>query len=193
MGDEGPQTIGNSIAPSSETTHHLAEFSKSARLTGSHNERTPHATDLHMKEKFCKDSIFIPPFLPGSDKKDKTGIVGSLPNLPRGSFSANYADSPPTDTWHLSFHPDGNSHSFHLDGSSIRQTIHLLRILHSRRLSPDGRGGRFNFPGQTCPDPPITLIRRTSAANDSDSPDSLARQTLMTRRIHFHMESRKQL
>nr|CAN79861.1 hypothetical protein VITISV_021997 [Vitis vinifera] len=69
-------------------------------------------------------------------------------------------------------------------------TIHLLRILHSRRLSLDGRGGRFNFPGQTCPDPPVTLIRRTSAANDSDSPDSLAHQTLTTRRIHFRPQSK---
>ena len=31
--------------------------------------------------------------------------------------------------------------------------FHHLRIYHIRRLSPDGRGGRFNFPGQTCPDP----------------------------------------
>ena len=121
------------------------------------------------------------------------GIVGSLPNLPRGSLSANYADSSPTDTWHCSFHPDGNSHSFHPDGNFVRPTFHHLLVLHSRRLSLDGRGGRFNFPGQTCPDPPVTLIRRTSAANDSDSPDSLARQTLTTRRIHFCPQSKSKL
>ena len=74
-----------------------------------------------------------------------------------------------------SFHPDGNSHSFHPDGNfslippgrgfslippgrgilthlhpdgnSTRQTIHLLRILRNRRLSPNGRGGRFTFSG----------------------------------------------
>ena len=39
--------------------------------------------------------------------------------------------------------------------NSIRPTFHLLRIFHIRRLTPDGRGGRFNFPGQTCPDPLI--------------------------------------
>ena len=97
---------------------------------------------------------------------------------------------PPCDTWHRSFHPDGNPYSFHLDESSVRSTFHHLRVLHSRRLSPDGRGGRFNFSGQICLDPPITLIRRTSVANDSDSPDSVARQTLATRRIHFRPQSK---
>ena len=69
--------------------------------------------------------------------------------------------------------------------NSIRPTFPLLRIFHIRRLPLDGRGGRFNFPGQTCPDPSVTLIRRTSVANNSDSPDSLARQILAIRRIHF--------
>ena len=70
---------------------------------------------------------------------------------------------PPCDTWNCSFHPDGDSHLFHLDGNSVRPTFHLLRIshirnsvrttfhllriFHSQRLSPDGRGGWFNFPG----------------------------------------------
>ena len=78
----------------------------------------------------------------------------------------------------------------HLSGEHPQPTIQILRILHSRRLSPNERGGRFNFPGQTCPNPPATLIQRTSAANDSDSPDSLARQTLTTRRIHFRPQSK---
>ena len=97
---------------------------------------------------------------------------------------------PPYDTWHRSFHPDGNSHSFHPDGSSVRPTFHHLRVLHNRRLSPDGRGGRFNFSRQICPDPPVTLIRRTSVVNDSDSLDSLACQTLATRQIHFRPQSK---
>ena len=75
------------------------------------------------------------------------------------------------DMRHRSFHPDGNSHI----RNSVRPTFHLLRISHIRHLSPDGRGGRFNFPGQTCLNPSVTLIRRTSVVNDSDSPDSLAR------------------
>ena len=33
-------------------------------------------------------------------------------------------------------------------------------ISHPDISQPDGRGGRFNFPGQTCPDPLIALIRR---------------------------------
>nr|CAN62500.1 hypothetical protein VITISV_000083 [Vitis vinifera] len=69
--------------------------------------------------------------------------------------------------------------------NSIRPTFHLLRIFHIRLLTPDGKGGRLNFPGQTCPDPSVTF-RRTSVANDSDSPDSLARQILAIRWIHFH-------
>ena len=36
------------------------------------------------------------------------------------------------------------------------------RIFHIRRLTLDGRGGRFNFPGQTCSDPLIALTRRVS-------------------------------
>ncbi|RVW91460.1 hypothetical protein CK203_038612 [Vitis vinifera] len=66
-------------------------------------------------------------------------------------------------------------------------------ILSGRRSTFSGyftsgsccRIGRFNFPGQTCSDPSITLIRITSVANDSDSPDSLARQILAIHRIHF--------
>ena len=36
--------------------------------------------------------------------------------------------------------------------NSVRSTFHLLRIFYIRRLTPDGKGGRFNFPGQTYPD-----------------------------------------
>ena len=77
--------------------------------------------------------------------------------------------------------------------NSVRPTFHLLRIFHIRRLTPDGRGGRFNFPGQTCPDPLIALTQKASAADNSDSPDSLARQTLAIRRIHFHPQSKSKL
>ena len=113
-----------------------------------------------------------------------------------------------------SFHPDRNSvwpmfhflrisHSrnfvrptFHLLRIShirTRPTFHLFRIFHSRRLPLDGRGGRFNFPGQTCPDPLVVLIRRTSVTNDSNSPDSLACQILAIRRIHFRPQSKNKL
>ena len=37
---------------------------------------------------------------------------------------------------------------------------HLLRIFHIRRLTLDGRGGRINFPVQTCLNPLIALTRR---------------------------------
>ena len=115
---------------------------------------------------------------------------------------------PPCDAWHSSFHTGRNSvrptfhliwishirnsvrPTFHLIQishirNSVRPTFHLLWIFHTRRLPPDGRGGRFNFPSQTCPDPPVELTRRTSTTDNSDSPDNLARQTLAIRRIHF--------
>ena len=39
---------------------------------------------------------------------------------------------------------------------------HSIRIFCIRRLPPDGKGGRFNFPGQTYPDSLIALTRRVS-------------------------------
>ena len=57
----------------------------------------------------------------------------------------------------------------------IRPTFWLLRISHIRILPPNGRGGRFNFPGKTCPDPLVAPTRRTSAVDNSASPDILAR------------------
>ena len=50
--------------------------------------------------------------------------------------------------------------------------------------------GRFNFPHQTCQDPLMALTWRASAADNSNSPDSLARQILVIRRIHFLLESK---
>ena len=46
--------------------------------------------------------------------------------------------------------------------SDVSHSAHSIRIFHIRRLMPDGRGGLFNFPGQTYPDPLIALIRRVS-------------------------------
>ena len=87
-----------------------------------------------------------------------------------GSLHLAHVDGPPCDARHNSFHPGKNS---------VRPTFHLLRISHIRKSvrsdmseSSDRifhiqrltfifrRGGCFNFPGQTCPDPPITLTRR---------------------------------
>ena len=82
---------------------------------------------------------------------------------------------------HHSFHPDKNSHSFPPDVSQSQFYLANVlpypnvsqspfypddfppsRIFHIRRLTPDGKGGRFNFPGQTYPNLPITLTRRVS-------------------------------
>nr|CAN75860.1 hypothetical protein VITISV_023472 [Vitis vinifera] len=93
-----------------------------------------------------------------------------------GSLHLADADGPPCDARHSSFHSGKNS---------VLPMFHLLRISHIRHLTPDGRGGHFNFPGQTCPDPLIALTWRASAAENSDSLNSLARQTLAIHRIHF--------
>ena len=45
-------------------------------------------------------------------------------------------------------------------------------ISHSDVSQPDGRGGRFNFPGQTCLDLLIVLTRRASTADNLDSRDN---------------------
>ena len=87
-----------------------------------------------------------------------------------GSLHLAHAEGPPCDTRHSLFHPGRNS---------VRSTFHLLRISHIRKfssvrsymsgssdrifhiqhLTPDGRAGRFNFPGQTYPDPLVALTR----------------------------------
>nr|CAN84137.1 hypothetical protein VITISV_021092 [Vitis vinifera] len=46
--------------------------------------------------------------------------------------------------------------------SGILLRRHFTRMFRIRILTPDGRGGRFNFSGQTYPDPLIALIRRVS-------------------------------
>ena len=74
--------------------------------------------------------------------------------MSRGSLSLGQADDPPCNTWHRSFHPGGG-------GNYVRLTFHLLQIFRNRRLPPNGREVRFDFPGQTCPDPLATLTRST--------------------------------
>ena len=46
--------------------------------------------------------------------------------------------------------------------SGILLRRHSIRIFRIRRLTPNGRGGRFNFLGQTYPNLLIALIRRVS-------------------------------
>ena len=68
------------------------------------------------------------------------------------------ADIPP---WYLTSRILLRRHStqiFHIR-NSVQPTFHLLWIFRSRRLSPGERGGRFNFPGKTCPDPLVTLTQ----------------------------------
>ena len=67
-----------------------------------------------------------------------------------GSLHLAHADGSPCDARHS---------LFHLGRNYVRPTFHLLRMSHIRRLTPDGRGGRFNFPGQTCLDPLIALTQ----------------------------------
>ena len=89
--------------------------------------------------------------------------------MPHGSLSLAHADDPPCDARHSSFHLGKNSvrPTFNLlrmshIRNSVRLTFHLLQIFHIQLLTPDRRGGRFNFPGQTYPDPLIALTWRVS-------------------------------
>ena len=81
-----------------------------------------------------------------------------------GSLHLAHADGPPCD---IAYSTRGKN--------SIQLAFHLIRISHNRMgeediprvdilhpdiSQPDGRGGRFNFSGQTCADPLITLTRR---------------------------------
>ena len=68
-----------------------------------------------MKEKFCKGNIFIPSFLIRPDRRYKRGHCGIFPKNCRMAPSPLDTQTAPCDTWHRSFHPDGNSHSFHPD------------------------------------------------------------------------------
>ena len=119
-----------------------------------------------------------------------------------GYLHLAHADGPLCDSRHSSFHPGKNSvrPTFHLPRiSHIRKSVRSDmsgssdRIFHIRRLTPDGKGGRFNFPGQTYPDLLIALTQRASVVNNSDSPDSLARQILAIYRIHFRPQSKSKL
>ena len=84
----------------------------------------------------------------------------SLPTFQPGISHSEFfsADIPPgclTSRIFLRRHSTRISHI----RNSVRPTFHLLRIFRSRRLLPGERGGRFNFTGQTCPDPLVTLTR----------------------------------
>ena len=60
-------------------------------------------------------------------------------------------------------HPEFRASTFHIQNSVRRHftsEILCFNILHPDISQPDGRGGRFNFSGQTYPDPLIALTRR---------------------------------
>ena len=90
--------------------------------------------------------------------------VGSSLKRCRVTPSSLDTQMAPCDTWHRSFHPDGNSPSFHPDISYPEfcladvppspnishpefcpPTFHPPGYLTSGILSSDGRGGQFNF------------------------------------------------
>ena len=203
-----------------DTNGALPEHPKRASLAPT-NEETPRAIVVHMKEKFCKGNIFISHFLTGPDRRYKRGHCGILLKNCRVASSPLATQMAPLHSDGIIAHSTRMSHirnsirpTFYLirmshsrnsvrptshflwishSRNSIRPTFHLLRLFHIRRLSPDGRGEHFSFPGQTCPDPLVALTRRTSATDNSDSPDSLARQTLAIHRIHFRPQSKSKL
>ena len=96
--------------------------------------------------------------------------------MPRGSLSFAHADVPPSpDISHPEFcpvdvppSPDISPPEFCLADVPPSPDISHPEFYPANvppspdisHLTPDGRGGRFNFPGQTCPDPLIALTRR---------------------------------
>ena len=73
------------------------------------------------------------------------------------------------DVWHRTFHLDVSHPEFCFadipPGCLTSENLirrHSIRIFCIQCLTPDGRGGRFNFPGQTYLNPLIALIRRVS-------------------------------
>ena len=113
----------------------------------------------------------------------------------------------PCDTWHRSFHPDISHPEFFpadippgylTSGILLRRHSTFSGYLTSGILS--GRCFTFSryltsviLSGQTCPNPLIALTWRASTADNLDSPDSLAHQTLAIRRIHFRPQSKSKL
>ena len=160
---ESPQTTRNLIAPSSETTHHLVEFSKSARLTSFHNEKTPRAIGFHMKKKFYKDIIFIPPFMTGPDMRYKRGHSGILPKKCHVAPSPLATQMAPLATRGIAHSTRGEFYTADVPPSPDisqptpatglkRSAIRLPRSDMSRSSSDAYpkyiRGLRFRFPGQ---------------------------------------------
>ena len=140
------------------------------------------AASIRMAAYQQKVAFFIPPFLTGPNMRYKRGHCGILPKNCYVAPSPLDTQTAPCDTWHRSFHPDIShpeffsadippgyltfgiplrQHSTRISHirNSVRPTFHLLRIFHSRRMSPGERGRRFNFPGKTCSDPLVTLTR----------------------------------
>nr|CAN82821.1 hypothetical protein VITISV_041235 [Vitis vinifera] len=90
-----------------------------------------------------------------------------------GSLHLAHADGPPCDiahsTWGGILSGQLSTFSGYLTSGWEKRAFQLPRsdmsgssdrIFHIRRLTPDGRGGRFNFSGQACRDPLITLTWR---------------------------------
>ena len=102
--------------------------------------------------------------------------MGSSLKMPRGSLSLAHVDGPPCDARHRSFHQGKNY---------VRPTFNRSPDISHPEFCPadvppspdishpapnaEWERRRFNFPGQTCPDPLIVLTRRASTADNSDS------------------------
>ena len=121
------------------------------------------------------DSIAARVLLGNPDGVDPDSLAHSVSSERGVPTPCTRRRAPLCDAQHNSFHPDGNSHSFHPDVSHPEfcpanilpypdvspPQFYSADIPPSPDISqPDGRGGRFNFSGQTCPDPLIVLTRR---------------------------------
>ena len=112
------------------------------------------------------------------------------------------------DTWHRSFHPDGNSHSFHLDISQPQLCPADIPphpdISHPNPVDVPSHPDPADVPHSPdishpassagCERRTIQLPRTDMSGYSSDAYlDSLARQTLVICRIHFRPQSKSKL
>ena len=99
-------------------------------------------------------------YLPGCDVREcrvllPEGVrIGEQPHILLGNLDGVAPDS---DTRHSSFHPRKNSIQPTFQLPRLDMSGSSDRISHIRCLMPNGRRGRFNFPGQTCSDPLVAL------------------------------------
>ncbi|RVW62068.1 Retrovirus-related Pol polyprotein from transposon 17.6 [Vitis vinifera] len=128
----------------------------------------------HMPTEECLLVYLIPP----EEELCPAEVPPSLDILHPEFYPTDVPPSP--DILHPEFHPTD---------------VPPSPIFHIRRLTPDGRGGRFNFPCQTCPDPLIALpeeffSHQTNSEDFSLEDERLGSSSLGVKKAGLRRESK---